>query len=552
MLTSKVKFIRQVVVIAVLWLIAVVISHTQDMLLVHCELASNTLGVCHTMIRLGIVGAWGISIPWRITSPQVKRRLVIIATLMLLWMLLRTARYYFVDEGLLKRLLWYAYYIPMMLIPPIALMAVLSMNRSDDYRTPKYLRVLLVVGALFALIVLTNEFHQWVFSWDDPLLRIDDAVHYTPLYYVMAIWEYGCGVVAFIVVVTRSRIPGSNRRLWLPIVPIMIMMIYGLLYILEVPLIRTWFYDLTSIMILLYISVFECVIQCGLFHSCEHYQALFDASSLRAAITDKTLTIYSAGQGFSSQTDDMHAAANQPCLRDNIRLSGKEIHGGYVFWQDDLSEIMKTIHELQSINEELSEQKTLTREELRIRQEQTHLKEINRIYGVMQRETAGQLTQMQQLIDELDKADTLEAQRTIMDRLLLIGAYFKRRNNLIFLAEADKTIPVDELRLCLEESLHTMAGVLSVCRVTCREPVLLRDVTTLYDLTESVLEQMLGHISSCAILISYAEQTYQLQISMQVSDDVSIPSFQPAFTMETEDDGGLVLTASVQKGGGMV
>ena len=540
------------VVIAVLWLIAVVISHTQDMLFVHCELASNILGVCHTMIRLGIVGAWGISIPWRITSPQVKRRLIIIATLMLLWMLLRTARYYFVDEGLLKRLLWYAYYIPMMLIPPIALMAVLSMNRSDDYRTPKYLRVLLVVGALFALIVLTNEFHQWVFSWDDPLLRIDDAVHYTPLYYVMAIWEYGCGVVAFIVVVTRSRIPGSNRRLWLPIVPIMIMMIYGLLYIHEVPLIRTWFYDLTSIMILLYISVFECVIQCGLFHSCEHYQALFDASSLRAAITNKALTIYSAGQGFSSQPDDLHAAVDQPYLRDTIRLSGKVIHGGYVFWQDDLSEIMKTIHELQSINEELSEQKTLTREELRIRQEQTHLKEINRIYGVMQKETAGQLTQMQQLIDALEKEDTPETQRTILDRLLLIGAYFKRRNNLIFLAEADKTIPADELRLCLEESLHTMTGVMSVCRVTCREPVLLRDATTLYDLTESALEQLLGQISSCAILVSCASQAYQLQISVQVSDDTVRLAFDPAFAVETEAEGGLVLTASVQKGGGMV
>lgn len=550
--TSKVRFVRQVEVIAVLWLIAVVIRHTQDMLFVHGELAFNILGVCHTMIRLGIVGAWGISIPWRITSPQVKRRLIIIATLMLLWMLLRTARYYFVDEGLLKRLLWYAYYIPMMLIPPIALMTVLSMNRSDDYRTPQYLRGLLVIGVLFALIVLTNEFHQWVFSWDDPQLRVDEAVHYTPLYYAMTIWEYSCGVIAFIIVVIRNRIPGSKRRLWLPVVPILMMMIYGLLYVLEVPLIRTWFYDLTSIMILLYISVFECVIRCGLFHSCEHYQALFNASSLRAAITDRVFSIYSAGQGFSSKPEDLHAAIDQPCLRDTIRLSGKGIHGGYVFWQDDLSEIMKTIHELQSINEELSEQKTLTREELRIRQEQSHLKEINRIYGAMQRETEGQLTQMQQLIDELDKAEAPEAQRIIIDRLLLIGAYFKRRNNLIFLAEADKTIPVNELRLCLEESLHTMTGVLAVCRITCREPVLLHDAATLYDLTESVLEQMLGHISSCAILINYAEQVYQLQISMQVSDDAAIPSFQPAFTVEAEDDGGLVLTASVQKGGGMV
>lgn len=551
MLSRRSRFIRQAIVIAILWLIVVTISHIQDTFFADGEMGFNLLGIAHTVIRLGIVGVWGLSIPWRITSPQVKRLLSGIAALMLLWMLLRTTRYYFVEEGLLKRLLWYGYYIPMMLIPPLALIVGLSMNRTDDYRTPGYQKILLIIGALFSVIVLTNELHQWVFYWDDPLVRTDDAMHYSLFYYVITAWEYGCGTAAFVIVVIRSRIPGSKQRMWLPVVPIILLMLYGLLYILEVPLVRAWLYDLTSIMIFLYISVFECIIQSGLFHSCKHYQALFDAGSLRAAITDRDFSVYSAGQGFSSEADALRSAVGQPCLHDNVRLSCKEIHGGYVFWQDDLSEIMKTINDLQSINEELSEQKNLTREELRIRQEQSRLKEINRIYSVMQRETAGQLTQIQQLIDALEQADAPEAQGAILDRLLLIGAYFKRRNNLLFLSEADTIIPADELRLCLEESLHTMTDVLSVCRVICREPMLLRDITALYDLTEGVLEQALGIISSCAILISCTEQTYQLKISLQISDGAPIPVFHSAFDVEAEDDGGLVLTAFIQKGGDM-
>ena len=94
-----------------------------------------------------------------------------------------------------------------------------------------------------------------------------------------------------------------------------------------------------------------------------------------------------------------------------------------------------------------------------------------------------------------------------------------------------------------------MADVLAVCRVICREPMLLRDITALYDLTESVLEQALGIISSCAILISCTEQNYLLQISLQLSDGAPIPAFHPAFDVETEGDGGLVLTALIQKGG---
>ena len=59
LITAKDKFIRQVMVITVLWLIAVVIRHTQDLLFVDGELGYNFLGICHTMIRLGVVGAWG-------------------------------------------------------------------------------------------------------------------------------------------------------------------------------------------------------------------------------------------------------------------------------------------------------------------------------------------------------------------------------------------------------------------------------------------------------------------------------------------------------------
>lgn len=197
---STKRFIRQVICTAILWLIARLISQSYDAILPPDSVWSSSAGLLHSMIRLVITGAWACSISWRVTSPQVKRLLVSIACLLFFWMLLRTARYYFVEEGLLKRLLWYGYYIPMMLIPPIALLAALAIGRADNYRTPKKLDVLVIIGALLALVVLTNELHQWIFRWDDPLIRTDETVHYSTLYYLLIIWEYGCGMVGFVVV----------------------------------------------------------------------------------------------------------------------------------------------------------------------------------------------------------------------------------------------------------------------------------------------------------------------------------------------------------------
>lgn len=292
---STKRLIRQVVRTAILWLIALLISRNYEALVPPDSVWSSGAGLLHTMIRLVVVGAWACSISWRVTSPQVKRLLVSIAGLLFLWMLLRTARYYFVEEGLIKRLLWYGYYIPMMLIPPIALLAALAIGRKDDYRTPKKLDVLVIVGAILALVVLTNEFHQWVFRWDNPLVRTDETVHYSTLFYLLIIWEYGCGIIGFVVIAWRSRVPETRKRLWLPMILFLVLALFSLMYILKVPLIRYVFYDLTSFIVVLYIALFECLIQSGLFHTCAKYRLLFAASSLRAAITDRELTAFSAG-----------------------------------------------------------------------------------------------------------------------------------------------------------------------------------------------------------------------------------------------------------------
>lgn len=72
-------------------------------------------------------------------------------------------KYFFVTDPDVVRWLWYLYYLPMLVIPLLAVFVAASLGRSERYRLPRWTRLLyLPVGALVAL-VLTNDFHQLVF-----------------------------------------------------------------------------------------------------------------------------------------------------------------------------------------------------------------------------------------------------------------------------------------------------------------------------------------------------------------------------------------------------
>lgn len=53
---------------------------------------AEVLGIVRAVIYMGLLAAWGISVQTRIIQTEVRRYLLAIAGLMLLWLLLRTRR----------------------------------------------------------------------------------------------------------------------------------------------------------------------------------------------------------------------------------------------------------------------------------------------------------------------------------------------------------------------------------------------------------------------------------------------------------------------------
>lgn len=90
-------------------------------------------GMLRAAIYIELFIFWGVSIHRRIIHPQVSRYLIAISALMVFWIIIRTIRYSLNECIWLMRYLWYLYYLPMLLIPLLAVFVALSLGKAERF-----------------------------------------------------------------------------------------------------------------------------------------------------------------------------------------------------------------------------------------------------------------------------------------------------------------------------------------------------------------------------------------------------------------------------------
>lgn len=142
-----------------------------------CEIPvieDKILNVVRTLIYLGLFSAWGFSVYRRVMQIQARKFLCLSAILMVLWIMLRAFKFYFITSETAIRYFWYAYYLPMLFIPTLAPFVALSIGKHEGYRLPKTTLLLLVPAVLLLALVLTNDLHQCVFRFPDDAAKVLD------------------------------------------------------------------------------------------------------------------------------------------------------------------------------------------------------------------------------------------------------------------------------------------------------------------------------------------------------------------------------------------
>lgn len=506
-------------------------------IILDCKICS-VFGLARSAIYLFLITAWAVLLARRIIQKQLCLYLLGIAGSMLLWFGLRTIKYFFVPFGAdpaLSRFLWYAYYIPMLTIPVQSLFAALALRKPEHYQPSGWIQLAWLVTAGLALLVLTNDFHQLVFSFSEPYPAWSDKSYsYEKLYWVVICWMAACSAIALGIMICKCSIPQKKTFLWLPMIPMALMGIYGSLCVVMWELVKPFAGDITAVYCVLIGMTFESCIQCGLIQSNTRYAQLFEISTIAAQITDRNLhLIYASENAGDFDQESLAQAKEEPVIvEEGIRLCAAQIFGGFVFWQEDISRLMNLIEELKGTREELRSYNGLLEEENKQKRRRRQLEEQKRLFEAVERPVRLHLDLLASYVQRLEQAQHDEEISQILGWMTIIGAYIKRRTNLVMLGEGVRMLPAEELCFCLQESLSNLQHNRISCGLQFQlNGVLpLELVETFFDFYEACVECSLETITDLVVLVGEDDQDWKLTLLLSGADDLSrlVQRFQSA------------------------
>lgn len=500
------------------------------------------LGLVRSAAYISLYIGWGISVSRRILQTQVRRYMIGVSFLMVFWFFIRSTKYYFVAEPAPARHLWYWYYFPLLFIPLLAVLISLSLGKPEEYRLPKRTAWFCAFTAFLFLLVLTNDLHQLVFTFPpDAALWTDADNGYGPGYVLVVVWLLLCALIMLAEIWRKCRIPYSRKRIWQPVIPVCLLLVYTILNYSQASWLRFLLGDMTAVFCLLYAATLESCIRCGLIQSNTHYREMLDASTVGVQITDGSDQVFlSSAAAQHVPEEQLRQAQTGPVMLDKgIRLRSANIRGGHVLWQEDVSDLLSVLAQLNAARDELQGYAELLEEENRQKQRRCELQEKNRLFDAVQQQVAPAKTRLAGLLRQLDAAEDTETARLLHGRLAVVGAYLKRRSNLVFLADHSGAVPARELLLCLNESVSNLRLTGAVCAVKfdLEGSINGNAAGLLYDFFEAVVEAAWEDLPALNLVVTRSAAGIQLLLMLQSQADLSTVAGRfPGAELEQDED----------------
>lgn len=448
-------------------------------------------GIARSLIYIALYIGWGISVSKRIVQVQVRHYLIAVSGLMVFWFVIRSMRYYFITDIGIARQLWYLYYLPMLFIPLFSLFVAISLGKPENARLSKTALVLLYIPTVLCLLlVLTNDLHQLVFSFPEGEVWTGRNNGYTFGYYIVLGWEILCALAAFVIMIIKCRL--SYRKKYLPFLLLACSIVYAFIYVSGVEWMQLIGGDIAAAQCLMFTGILESCIQCGLIQTNTGYQALFEAGSIGAQIVDTDYdTRYASSNAPKLSAEIMRSAESEAAKLDSkTLLRSSKIPGGHVLWQEDITDITALLEKLEENRKTIAESNDVEQENYKTKVKINTVREKNRLYDRLQAQTAHQIELLDQLLTQYEAQSDPEIRRSLLAKAAVIGAYIKRRGNLMFIGEKSNVTDTAELSACLNESFANLElmGVECAIDIPGKNSIYTRDAIRVYDFFEAVTE----------------------------------------------------------------
>lgn len=423
--------------------------------------ADNYIENFDVIIFSGLIIGWGVSVAYRIVQKNIRICLAISAALMLLWMALRAIKYNSpADINTYGRYLWYSYYIAMVFLPLMMFFAMLNIGKPENTNNRKYL--LIIPAAVLVLLVMTNDFHQLAFVFEPDFHNWNKQYSYGPVYYVIVVWIFILVLSSIVLSINRCRISATRKKLWIPIVIILVAIIYTLWNNLNHGYSGLRIYNVPEVFCFASIALWESLIQIGLVPSNTGYGDFFNASNLNTLIFDNEGNVkYRSKNATNVSKDVVLQNGNSVVIDENIILKKHNIKGGKAVWTEDISAINRINRELSEVKEQISEYNVILKSEAELKKRRAAVTEQNKLYDSITEFIRPQLCDLENILKNIENnSGDISVNYA---HACVVNVYIKRISNLLIMAKSRKMLNAFEL----ENSIRELAEYISVYGISC-------------------------------------------------------------------------------------
>lgn len=447
---------------------------------------------------------WQYTISTKITQKTMRTHLTAQNIISILYLTVR-----FVQDAFLyvnipwMRFTGYFINIAAVFIPLFGLYGAFYLGRPEDYRISKKWYLLLIPTCFLSVMALTNEWHHFLYyivpEEPQPNLYFHPYIG-TYIIYLWGLWMIGHQVY---VIYQRNGTTKSDPlyRKLIPFYEPILLFLFSIPYAATAYVVRFELVEYSAGLIFILVLCWELYILVGLIPVNTQYEDVFRRSTVAMQILSSDGERIAVSENAAEITPAMLEALKQNqhfSVTEDVIMHLHQIPGGCMIWQTDLSQINHAFRELQRLNAELEEEQDLLAQEIRIQSDEASVQARNDIYDSLSSEVAGQLASLTTLLSK----ESLSTDD--WNRICLIGTYIKRFCNLQLTYQEQKTIPMGDLAISLQDVAKCMKKLgirtsLDFCPTSNLEPEL---ILFIMKALEEILEEADFCLTSMEIRIS--------------------------------------------------
>lgn len=410
----------------------------------------------HTMVLVlytVVIFLWMHNMISRVLRHSIVTKFKLIGILLISYLTVRTVKYeIFINNEDAVRVIRNFYFVFPLILTQLVFLTSLHVGKSERESISKYWNLLWIPTCLSALLSLTNDYHELVFSVD-PKVR---GLHmYGPVFYFVIIY---IGVLALLTITFTMLYSTKTSHMSSVNLPIFILFIWGLYTFLFM---IGWepfefvkiFFKSAEFNILIVVLFIESLVFMRLLPSNRGYESFLQLSSLNIGIVDLNKEMIFRPKEYK----DIDLALVDKALKSPIfidedtLLESANITGGTSFWFVDFSDFNNLKRKLLSLSEDMLNENELLRAKNALEKNMIQVEEQREIREHILMKLRPQFNQLKYILMHLPEDEELFEIK--LKHACFLDVYIKRYSNLFLITKNKKILELAELRLAFSESL---------------------------------------------------------------------------------------------------